>query len=349
MSFPEDFFKKKENAKSVILIDIAGESVAGAYARYEEGQLPTILYFRHVPIETQERESHQRAMIRALGILGKNLIREGAPLLVRATGSGTADPILVSVDAPWQDTRVRIEQFEQREPFVFTQELVAERLKETSITPSEKTLVNESVIGTILNGYETHNPYGKEVHRAEVVVLTSFVEREVAHDIIATLGRLYHTKNILPISGNSLRYQTMRTVFPHEDDAVILDATGGLLTSIVLVRKGIFVTLIQVAGAPGDAAWISNVTSELSELSKRYPLPRTIFLLSRESEMPSLRDKLGTARFSALWLSDNPPKIVPVTRSTVTSLIRQVAIEPADIVTLLMAVYYQANRSRKET
>ncbi|MEK7086239.1 MAG: hypothetical protein AAB951_00450, partial [Patescibacteria group bacterium] len=101
MSFLKNLFQKKESGGSVILIDIGGESVAGAYVRYEVNELPKLLYTRRLPIEIQNGEERERAMVRALSILGKNLIREGAPVLARTTGSGSADMILVSIDAPW--------------------------------------------------------------------------------------------------------------------------------------------------------------------------------------------------------------------------------------------------------
>ncbi|MEK7157236.1 MAG: hypothetical protein AAB709_01645 [Patescibacteria group bacterium] len=348
MSFLKNLFQKKESGGSVILIDIGGESVAGAYVRYEVNELPKLLYTRRLPIEIQNGEERERAMVRALSILGKNLIREGAPVLARTTGSGSADMILVSIDAPWQETRVRTEHFEQDEPFEFTKDLFAERLKESSITPSEKLLADESIIGSILNGYETHNPYGRQVRRAEIVVLTSLIEKDVAYDITSVLEGLYHTRNILPISGSSLRYQAMRTVFPHERDSISIDATSGSLTTIALVRKGIFVTMSNVTGSPNEDVWTATMTNELSEIAKRYPLPRTIFLLARESDTPSLRDRLGTVDFGSLWLSDNPPKIISVMKEQMSSMVRQTATEPADIVLLLMALYFQHQRSTLE-
>lgn len=344
MSFFQNFFQKDKKGESVILIDIGAEGVSGAYVRYEKNELPTLVYLRRLPIEIRKDEVHERAMVRALVVLGNDLIREGAPILVRATGSGSASTILVSIDAPWQETTVHTENFESEEPFVFTKTLVAKKLEETHATPPEKSLTDESIIGTILNGYETHEPYGKKVHRASIIVLTSLIEQHVADDIIATLRSLFHTTRILPITGNSLRYQTMRSVFPHEEDALILDATGGSLTSLALVRKGIFVTLVQIAVPSDPSAWVTTVTNELSEIAKQYPLPRTIFLLAREPEIVLLRQKLDAADFGSLWLSDNPPKIVSVLKSHLNGLVRQMTENPSDIVLLFMALYWSRRK-----
>lgn len=345
MSFFKNLFHKEKNGESVILIDIGADSVAGAYVRYEEKEPPTLVYSRSLPIEIHKGEPHERAMLRALTVLGEDLVREGAPVLARHIGSGSADRILVSVDAPWQETDVRSEHFEEAEPFVFTKGLLEKRLEEARVELSGRFLADESVIGTILNGYETRNPYGKEAHRATVIILTSFIAESVADGILATLSGLFHTKDILPIAGNSLRYQVMRDIFPHERNAIILDATGKSLTSVALVRKGIFASFVQVANPANGGLWVNTVMNEFSEIAKRYPLPRTIFLLAREPGILALREALAGIDSGTLWLSNNPPKIVPVLMSNLPRTIRQVSARPADIVLLFMALYHQNRRN----
>src|SRR3989344_1922524 len=108
------------HAESLVFIDISAGSVAGAYAYYKGGEAPALVYTRRLPIEMHAGEPRERAMFRALEVLGSDLIREGAPSLARRAGRGSADNVLVSVDAPWQETRVRTESFERTTPFIFT-------------------------------------------------------------------------------------------------------------------------------------------------------------------------------------------------------------------------------------
>ncbi len=339
MSFFTDLFRSEKKTESVVLIDVSAKSVAGAYAYYVEGELPVVLYMRRLPVEVREHESREKAMLRALQILGTTLIHEGAPALLRATGSGSAATILVSLDAPWQDTSVRTEYFEQATPFIFTKSLVAGTMKKTDGIAPGKLLADESIIGTILNGYETRTPYGMKVQRAEIVILTSLIDKHVADEVVAILRSLYHTKDILPIAGSSLRYQAIREAFPHERDALILDATGPV-TSLALIRKGLFVSILDVLGSETIDSWVRHVRSELAELAKQYPLPRTIFLLAREPETTSLREALDAANLGSLWLSDNPPKIVSMLASHTIGLVRQAAASP-DLQILLMAIFRQ--------
>jgi hypothetical protein len=298
---------------------------------------------RRLPIEMRKGESRERAMLRALEVLGDALIREGAPALMRATGSGSIDAVLVSVDAPWQKTSIRTEHFERKTPFTFSKSLVDSTLKETSTAAPGELLVDESIIGTILNGYETRDPYGKEVLRASIIILTSHIDERVANDIHSVIRGLYHTKNILSIAGSSVRYQAMRIAFPHEREALILDATGPM-TSIALVRRDLLVDVIEIK-MKGDTAdidvWLKKVMDELAELGERFPLPRTIFLLAREPGIVSLRKTLDAANLGKLWLSDNPPKIVSVLGSHITNSIRQETTTSPDLSLLLMALFWQ--------
>ena len=209
-------FREKKKSQSVVLIDVTADSVAGAYALYKERETPILLYTRRLPLEMRADEPREQAMVRALTILGNELIREGAPILMRAIGNGNAGTILVSVGTPWQETKVRTENFERENPFVFTKSIVATALEKTSIVPEGKLLADESILSTVLNGYETHDPYGKHIRRASVMVLTSFIEKNISDVVVSALRGFFHTKHILMIAAGSLRYQAIRIAFPHE-------------------------------------------------------------------------------------------------------------------------------------
>ena len=336
----------RTRTRSVILIDISADSVAGAYAHYKDGELPTLLYTRRFPIEIRKDEPHERAMLRALEILGTTLIREGSPALARAIGHGNADSILVSIDAPWQQTSIRNERFERGTPFVFTRSMITAALEKTSVAAPGKFLADETIIGTILNGYEMRDPYGKKVHRAEIIVLASFIDEQVAIAIATLLQKIYHAPRMRLIAGSSLRYQAMLKVFPHERDALIFDAAESL-TSIALIRKGLMIGVVEVPDRYTHESWVENIGSQLSELAQHYPLPRTIFLLARESETASLRERLNGAHLGKFWLSNNSPKIVAVLASHIAALIRQVTAAPPDLQLLLMVLFEQ-DRSVEE-
>ena len=339
-----DFFGNTSGAKraqSVALIDIGSKSVAGAYARYIENMKPILLYVKRVPIIPHSGESESDAMLRAFDVLGDDLIREGAPVLARATGRGNVNAILVSIDAPWQKTSMYTKHFEKKESFFFTRSLVSEVLREKSDLPVGKVLVDESIVGINLNGYETSNPYGKRARRASITILSSAVDIGIMDSIEEKLGRLYHSHNCKYISGCSLRYQSVRAAFPHERDAIILDATESGVT-ILLERKGFLVAVSEMLNQEKGnvVSWDEKISRGFIELAKQFPLPRTIFLITRDADVTALRKTLEKTDFSTLWLSDNPPKLIQVLSSHFSSEVN-VPPESSDIILMLMTLYYQ--------
>lgn len=327
-----------------MLIDIAADSVGGGYARFETGKQSALLYVRRLPIETRAGEQPAEAMLRALKVLGDALVREGAPELRRATGSGSADSVLVSLDTPWQETNVRTERIEREKPFTFTPSMAATALERARAVPPGKRLADESLIGISLNGYETRRPYGKTARRASVVALSSFMDETVAESMALSVRDLFHIRTIRFIAGSSLRYQAVRALFEHERDALIFDAAGSL-ASLALVRGGLLTALsdITVAGS-----WEKAVMDEFATLAKRYPLPRTIFLLARESEMDAVRERLVAANLNSLWLAERPPRIVPVIASRLAGETGRVRAVAPDLELIFMATLYQQHRSAKD-
>lgn len=338
MSFFGGLFRTSR-AGSLAFINVGAGSVAGAFAHYPEQSQPLLAYARRVPIEVRSDEPHERAMFRALEILGQALISEGAPALARVAGSGSVASVVVAVDAPWQETAVRTERFEGEQPFTFTKKLIDEAMLKVGTLANGKILCDESIIGTMLNGYETKNPFGKKAKRASVIVLASSIDHKVAEGIRTGVGRLFHTKEVRLISGSSLRYQAIRMAFPHEENALILDATGPLV-ALSLIRNGLLVSVLETPdGAVGGAEWAGEVTTGLSELAKQFPLPRTIFLLVRDADLGNAEQSLAEANLGSLWLSDIPPKIVAVQGSHLTTFVKQASAFPADLSILLMALY----------
>lgn len=338
MGFLSDLVLRKRS-ESVILIDIGADSIGGAYAVFADGSLPVVLYTMRLSTERHAGEHEDTAMLRTLKQVTDTITKEGAPVLARATGSGRANRILVSIDAPWQKVSVRTEHFDPGESFIFNDKLVDALLKETGNEFPGKQLVDESVIGTMLNGYETKDPYGKSAHRAAIVVMTSFIDEAIAQNITTILRGAFHMRRIIPIAGSSIRYQALHKAFPHERDALMIDAIGPL-TSVALVRSGLFAEIIEVAVDTGTyAEWGAQVEGKLGELAKRFPLPRTLFLLTQETKLESLRKKLDDAKLGDLWLSDNPPNVISVLVSHLNTLIRQTTTNPPDITLLLMALF----------
>lgn len=332
---------------AIVCIDIGANTIGGAYTVFAPDSLPHTVYTKRVPIITHSGEEPSAAMIRALEVLGSALTREGAPSLLRATGSGSISGVLVSLDAPWQSTVLRTETMEEKTPFLFTKHTARTLLAKRTETPQDMTLVNESIIGTLLNGYETRQPYGKRAHRAAIMALSSYVKNEILSPVAATLRALYHIRAQYSITGTSLRYQAIREIFPHEHDAILLDAIGTEVT-IALIRRGLLVAALEAPCAvPGSSEWTTTTVGLLRKVAVQYPLPRTIFILAEDTTSAAVSAACQSASFRSVWLTEKPPKLVFIKPSHVAALVTT-ALTP-DIVLSFMAIYWKHHEAELRT
>lgn len=328
----------KPESKTVALIDLTPVSVAGAFAHYKEGSTPLLLYTRRLPVTRHRDEAPEDAMLRALTVLGEALVREGGPVALRATGSGSPAEVLVSIDAPWQEVSVRTERIERDRPFTFTDSLVRTVLDRTRTEIVGKKLSNESIIGTTLNGYETRKPYGKKAQRATLIILTSYIDEAVVDTITEQIQGFFHVRNVRSVAACSLRSEAIRGAFPHESDALMLDISS-VAISVALIRGGFLAAVTTLARNPHQAAWVPDVLAQFAEFAKQFPLPRTIFLVAPEETVGALKSALSAAALSAFWLSDNPPAIISVLPGHVSGLIHVAAAAVPDLSLMLMALY----------
>ncbi|MGH7175127.1 MAG: hypothetical protein ACREGR_02075, partial [Minisyncoccia bacterium] len=79
--------------------------------------------------------------------------------------------------------------------------------------------------------------------------------------------------------------------------------------TLILVREGIF---YAVATATLSKEPATALTAAFTELAKQSPLPHSVFLIAEEERREGLKEVFADPRFAALWLSDNPPRILPV-------------------------------------
>jgi hypothetical protein len=237
-------FSQKKIHASFALIDICSASVAGALTHIQDGK-STIYYTERLPIKHRENEDDNEAMLRTLEDLSNRLLTHGAPILRKETGSGHLTKIFISVSAPWQKTSVRTEHINPPKPFIFTKALVSETIVKTTIVPEGYGKSGESLIATILNGYEIVKPYGKHVARAELIVLSSFLEKKVANDIEEVLRKTYHTHSIAITGFAPVAYAAFREVFPHEKDYIVLHV-GAEASELAVIKRGLLVSVVSL-------------------------------------------------------------------------------------------------------
>ena len=335
------FFSSCTN--TIAVIDIGSSSIGGGYATIEKNGTPRLRYVARVPIELHDRELLTMDMLKALDVLGKKLIQEGAPALRKAVGSGTIDKVLVSIGSPWQDTTIRSAVIEKETPFTFTKSILHEAVEEGAEHTEGRVTTGEYVIATLLNGYETRHPFGKQATRAELVILSSTIESSMTETVLTSLRHIYHTRDIKLTAFAPVSYTVLRDLYPHEKDFMIVHVSGES-TDLALVKRGVLVDVASVNGgfnalaraarkgrplsmtadgkslpvgeeeAPLPTAkgeWLSSLALALREFASRRALPRTLFLLADDEAREHVARMLNDEGLRSLWLSDEPLTIIP--------------------------------------
>jgi hypothetical protein len=370
------FFKNFLTAsQSTALIDISSGSVAGGYlARTKEGQM--LAYSVRIPVQTHSDEKVEDAVLRALSEVNDTMVREGAPALRRVAGSGSVGRVLVLISSPWQDTEVRIERIEQGKPFVFTRSLAHEVLKRTAAEKPDRISSGESIIATILNGYEVAKPFGKEVQLADLVVLSSSVGKDFAERVEQSVRRAFHTHRIALSAFAPVSYAVFRDTYPHEKDYLVIDVSGeateiafikqGLIASVLSVPYGLHALLHaaekslpattqtrqtaggvhiirhkedDISGCTVCSKWIDEILSTLKSFSEEHPLPRTIFLLADPEARDYLKRVLDDPKLRGLWLTDEPLSIIPVAEPHFLEYVKIGPEAKADVQLMMLGVY----------
>jgi hypothetical protein len=361
---------------SVAIVDISSGSVAGGYISHgKEGT--QLEYGVRRPVVIQQNEQLALAVLRALSEVDELLIKQGAPILRRATGSGSVGEVLVSIASPWQETMVRIERVDEKKPFLFTRAMMSEVVQKTAETKPDRVSSGESVIATLLNGYETNQPFGKEARLADIVVLSSSIDKTIAQSVETALRRTYHTRKITFAAFAPLAYTVFRDVYPHEKDYLVVDVSGeatdiafvkhGLLAAVVsmplgvnhltrslgkntamtddMAEHGSGVNLIRNATPTAGTTtarseWVAQMLEGLKIFSEEHALPRTIFLLADEQVREYLRRVLDDTALRSLWLSSEPLSIVPVLPTHFLPFIKTGPDVSVDSSLLMLALFH---------
>jgi hypothetical protein len=363
---------------SVALIDIDSVSVGGALAHYDGQKPPAIHYTTRKQIVQRPDEEPLAAMLRSLDESARELIHKGGPALRRAAGSGHLHRVIVRIGAPLQQTIIRRERVEDPKSFIFTRTLVRDIVRRGTQLPDTYESSEETLVATLLNGYDTPDPYGKHAKFAELIILSSYLEKTVATGVRKVLRSVYHTHALTITAFASAAYSVFRRLFPHEKNFLVLKITGeatelifikgGTLVKVSSLMQGINTILRQahsgvtqgdagdgqLAGNPLDpaqnlrfsqsveaaqAAWLKNMEALLREFAAEQALPRTIFLVTSDDARDYFTRLLDDTSLKSLWLSDEPLRVIGISSTTLASFITNGAEAEPDVFLALMALY----------
>jgi hypothetical protein len=362
----------KRKTGIVTLIDIGSASVGGAYVRYQAGTQPLICYTARVDVAPRDGEDMADSMLRSLSFLEQLLAEEGAPELRRMFGDVVIERVVVSIAAPWQDMAVTTTQIEEQKPFVFTRGHVEKAVHKATLTEGH-VLSGQTVISTILNGYQVAKPFGKRVSRAELVVLSSSVDRKAADSIRASLRRAFHSDDIEITAFAPAAYAAFRSLYPHQKDLVVIDVSG-TATDVLFVKHG---TLAQAASVPqgthdllraalaagkhahlggqdlldqganatfekgaeaAESAWLQGLRDVFSRFAAERALPHAVFLLADHDAREYLKRTIEESAIRELWLTEEPLSVMMMDPAHLSGQVKMYGSSEQDLFLSILAL-----------
>lgn len=333
------------SARSVALVDIGSLSVGGAYLAMPPDAPPTVLYTARVPLAPHGGEPRIAAAGRALGELGERLVKEGAPILRAATGSGSPGIILVSVAPPWQEASVRTEHKSEERPFLFTKTLLGEMLRRSALPAEGSVTADESVLSVRLNGYIVPDPIGVRASEAEVEILVSSIEESVGERLARPLRNIFHSRDIRLVAAQAARYEALTALFPHEKDYLILDALSEPV-AFTLVRSGYLAAVAEEESRHDPSAHTALAAhvfeKALGAIATHYPLPRSVFLLAEPEARDFLAGALAAEPMNLFWLSSEPPATIVVDAAGFSDRLKTGVHAAPDLALYLLALAAKA-------
>jgi hypothetical protein len=351
-----------DSSESVALIDVQAGSVGGGYLAHPAGMLPTLAYSTRVPVEPREHESVPDAVIRSVATLIEQMKTDGVTALARLTGSGRTARTVISIGSPWQESKVRIERLQQSQPFTFTRSLMSSIVGKTAEVSPDRIGCGESVVATILNGYETSQPFGKRAQLADIVVLSSTIERAFVDRLMVPLRDHSGLHDEKFTASAPLIYQVFRHLFPHEKRFLVV-AVSRDATDIMMIRNGLLSSIIRAPHGVGTfpradatksedrtdtgaamlawrADWVGNVRDAFLALCRDAALPRALFLIAEDEYRSHIASALDVPALRSLWLSDESLSVIPVEPAHFT---REVSIgesAKSDMFLMMLALFH---------
>lgn len=271
------FLSPKAESDVFLAIDIGSGSVGGALVLASKANAPTILYSFRSEILFQDAATGARLlslMLRSLSQVMIAITREGFYAAGIAEHHTKVREVLVSLGAPWVISRTSFLRLSNENPTRITTRVFAGLLehseqelhsahKEKEI-PLGSTQIEQKLIKSILNGYETSSPYEKEAREADFCVFTSFSLPRITDRVVGVIHEHLQPKHISFHSFSLLAFATLRELPEHPEDFIIIDASGEQ-TEVAIVKRGI---LAETATFPlGRNSFIRAVRGETEAVS----------------------------------------------------------------------------------
>jgi hypothetical protein len=239
-------FSSSNKKYTELICDIGNKSVGIALVEYTFGEnTPNIIFSERLYSNSRREkdlENTLSVLTKDLNVLLYNVLSHSVINKIKP------DKIYCFYSSPWYVAQTHILKVKQVEPLVFTQQVLNKILEETehhflsskdnkssSVETSNLVLAEKRVTNVKLNGYSTHNPFGKKAKEIEVSVFLSAILEETGLLVEDSIKRIW--KNI-PIEHHTFpvaSFSILKTVF-NTFGSFLLVHIAGDVTDLSLVH-----------------------------------------------------------------------------------------------------------------
>ncbi|HVS79768.1 MAG TPA: hypothetical protein VHF05_02210 [Candidatus Paceibacterota bacterium] len=255
-SFANPGTSRQEDA--CVLLDIGNGSVGGSIVLFARSQKPKIVYSVRYPIHIPEKPSSAHLlekMTRLLEDVVKDLTHEGSRHLdFKLLNYKDIKHVFCIFSSPWYASKTKIFRIEHREPVPVTDEFVkylldkeAESFEKSIGGTGTGTLkfIEQKVIRTRLNGYDTKAPHLQAARKIELGVFMSMVPQAVLDRVSAIVSRYFNARHIEFNSFALMSFSLIEDLFPGSRSYMFLDVTSEV-TELALVRNNLITDTISI-------------------------------------------------------------------------------------------------------
>ncbi|HAS80486.1 MAG: hypothetical protein UR25_C0001G0090 [Candidatus Nomurabacteria bacterium GW2011_GWE1_32_28] len=238
------FFKRKDEKELVLIFDIRSSSVGAAIFEVQKMGVPKIILSIREPIVFQSEINIDNFLfltIKALEIVASK---------VSIMSTSRPKKVFCILSSPWYASQTRTIKLEKNTPFVFTSKLAnelikkeisifeEEHIKNFSDTNNKTRLIEFKNMKTLLNGYQTSDPFNKKTKKLEMIIFISIAGDQILKKIEETIFRHFHYSDVKFSSFAMASFVVARDMFIDQDSFLLVDI-GGEVTDISMIKKNI--------------------------------------------------------------------------------------------------------------
>lgn len=271
------FASEEQTDRYGVLIDIGSGSVLAAIVHSNRNQKqPNIIWAHreHAPLRNIDSlKQSTKAVITALMNVTMMLDVEGRKVLYDHTPKAKLTEIQCSISAPWSYTVTKTINYNQKEAFTVTEELLRDLIQTINKKTKEDLRENETLhelglqlithvtMDMLVNGYHINDPEGEKAEQLTISRASVVTQEYLVSALKEMEQKLFNNTKTHKLSFILLFYAVTREVLAQIYDVCLVDVTYEA-TEIGIVRDGVLHYSTHTPyGSFSLAREISNVTN----------------------------------------------------------------------------------------